>query len=114
MKLDRSNVSIILALIVSTILAAGSIAVLAQMPNSPKESTVASGDEKGLYMLGAGVAAGLALIGAAYGLGETCVAAISAITEKPELFGMTFAYVVFVEAIGIYGLVIVFMVLGKL
>jgi len=114
MKPNKTIVGIILTLVVLMILTAGSIVVLAQMLNSPEEVTATTGEEKGLYMIGAGIAAGLALLSAGYSLGMTCVAAISAITEKPELFGMTFAYVVFVEAIGIYGLVIAFMVIGKL
>ncbi|MCP8323803.1 MAG: ATP synthase subunit C [Candidatus Methylarchaceae archaeon HK02M2] len=68
--------------------------------------------ETGLLIVGAGLAAGLACFGAGIGLGIAGSAAIGAISEKPEMFGMTFIYIVFVEAVAIYGLVIAFMVLG--
>ncbi len=68
--------------------------------------------ETGLLIIGAGLAAGLACFGAGIGLGIAGSAAIGAISEKPEMFGMTFIYIVFVEAVAIYGLVIAFMVLG--
>ncbi|MEM0232825.1 MAG: ATP synthase subunit C [Candidatus Nezhaarchaeales archaeon] len=56
--------------------------------------------------LGAGVAIGLAALGAGIGLGTASAAAIGVIAEKPELFGRTIIYIVFVEAVAIYGLVI--------
>jgi len=68
----------------------------------------------GLMIIGASLAAGLACFGAGIGLGMAGSAAIGAISEKPEIFSMTFIYIVFVEAIAIYGLVIAFMILGRL
>jgi len=59
-----------------------------------------------LSKLGAGMAIGFAACGAGIGLGTASAAAIGAIAEKPELFGRTMIYVVFVEAVAIYGLVI--------
>ena len=59
-----------------------------------------------LSKFGAGFAIGLAACGAGIGLGTASAAAIGAIAEKPELFGRTMIYVVFVEAVAIYGLVI--------
>ena len=59
-----------------------------------------------LSKFGAGIAIGLAAFGAGIGLGTASAAAIGAIAEKPELFGRTMIYVVFVEAVAIYGLVI--------
>jgi V/A-type H+-transporting ATPase subunit K len=69
--------------------------------------------DTGLYILGAGLAAGLACLGAGFGLGTASAAAIGAVAEKPEMFSITFIYIVFIEAIAIYGLVIAFMILGK-
>lgn len=59
-----------------------------------------------LSKLGAGVAIGFAALGAGIGLGTASAAAIGVIAEKPELFGRTIIYIVFVEAVAIYGLVI--------
>ncbi len=61
--------------------------------------------------IGAGLAIGLAGAGAGVGLGTAGAAAIGAITEKPEVFGKSLIFVVFVEAIAIYGLVISFLLL---
>lgn len=56
--------------------------------------------------LGAGIAIGFAACGAGIGLGTASAAAIGVIAEKPEMFGRTMIYIVFIEAIAIYGLVI--------
>ncbi len=62
--------------------------------------------------LGAGLAIGLAGIGAGIGMGTASAAALGAITEKPETFGKSILYVVFIEAIAIYGFVIAFLLYG--
>lgn len=68
----------------------------------------------GIMVVGACIAAGLAMFAAGIGLGMAGSAAMGAISEKPEIFSMTFIYIVFIEAIAIYGLVIVFMILARL
>jgi len=72
------------------------------------------GEDTGLMIIGASLAAGLACAGAGIGLGIAGSAAIGAVSEKPEMFSMTFIYIVFVEAVAIYGLVIAFMILGRI
>ncbi len=67
--------------------------------------------ESGLGKLGAGVAIGTAGLGAGIGMGTAGAAAIGAIAERPEMFGRTMIYIVFIEAIAIYGLVIAFMLM---
>ncbi|TFG06340.1 V-type ATP synthase subunit K [Candidatus Thorarchaeota archaeon] len=62
--------------------------------------------------IGAGLAIGLAGIGGALGMGTASAAALGAITEKPETFGKSILYVVFIEAIAIYGFVIAFLLVG--
>ncbi len=62
--------------------------------------------------LGAGLALGLAGVGAAIGMGTASAAALGAITEKPETFGKSILYVVFIEAVAIYGFVIAFLLVG--
>lgn len=64
--------------------------------------------------LGAGLAIGLTGIGASLGMGTASAAALGAITEKPETFGKSILYVVFIEAIAIYGFVIAFLLMGYL
>ncbi|MHA1431557.1 MAG: ATP synthase subunit C [Candidatus Freyarchaeota archaeon] len=64
--------------------------------------------------VGVGLAIGLAGAGAGLGMGTASAAAIGAISEKPEMFGRTIIYIVLIEAIAIYGLVISFMLLPYL
>lgn len=70
--------------------------------------------DKGLLLVGAGIAAGLAALGAGVGLGTASAAAIGAIAEKPELLGKTLLYIVLIEAIAIYGLAMFFIILARL
>ena len=74
------------------------------------------GDGDGMAILGLGIGAGLALglagIGAGLGMGTASAAALGAITEKPETFGKSILYVVFIEAVAIYGFVIAFLLVG--
>jgi len=63
--------------------------------------------------LAAAVVAGLAFLGAGIGLGIAGAAAIGAVSEKPEMFSLSFVYIVFVEAIAVYGLVLAFLILGR-
>ncbi len=69
---------------------------------------------KGLIAVGVGLAIGLAGLGAGVGMGTAGAAAIGAITERPEVFGKAMIFIVFIEAIAIYGLVIAFMLFGKI
>ncbi len=62
--------------------------------------------------IGAALAIGLAAIGGGVGMGTASAAALGAITEKPEIFGKSILYVVFIEAVAIYGFVIAFMLVG--
>lgn len=63
--------------------------------------------------MAAAIVAGLAFLGAGIGLGIAGSAAIGAVSEKPEMFSLTFVYIVFVEAIAVYGLVLAFLLLGQ-
>lgn len=62
--------------------------------------------------IGAGLVLGLAGIGASLGMGTASAAALGAITEKPETFGKSILYVVFIEAVAIYGFVIAYLLVG--
>ena len=71
------------------------------------EATAAAGYK----LIGAGMAIGLAGLGAGVGMGTASAAAIGAMAEKPETFSKSLIYIVFIEAIAIYGLVIAFMIM---
>ena len=77
---------------------------------SPVWAQTTQGD---FAILAAAIVAGLAFAGAGIGLGIAGSAAIGAVSEKPEMFSLTFVYIVFVEAIAVYGLVLAFLMLGK-
>ncbi|MEM2708918.1 MAG: ATP synthase subunit C [Candidatus Methanomethylicia archaeon] len=61
--------------------------------------------------LGAALAIGLSGLGAGIGMGTAAAAFAGALVERPELFGRSLIFIVFIEAIAIYGLVIAFMLL---
>ncbi|TFG10512.1 hypothetical protein EU538_01675 [Candidatus Thorarchaeota archaeon] len=73
-------------------------------------------DSNGLAILGIALSAAITLgvtgTAASFGMATTSTAALGAITEKPENFGRSILYVVFIEAIAIYGFVIAFLLIG--
>ncbi|MFW9788530.1 MAG: ATP synthase subunit C [Candidatus Thorarchaeota archaeon] len=86
------------------------------VPVDPGFTPAQLADGDGFAILGIGIGAGLALglagIGAGMGMGTASAAALGAITEKPETFGKSILYVVFIEAVAIYGFVIAFLLVG--
>ena len=76
-------------------------AVQGQEDNSHNEST-----QKAALAIGAGLAVGLCGIGAGIGMGNAGAAAIGAIVEDPAAFAKSMIFIVFIEAVAIYGLVI--------
>lgn len=56
--------------------------------------------------VGAGLAVGLAGFGSSIGMGSAASAAIGAISEKEEMFGTALIFVVLIEAVAIYGLLV--------
>lgn len=75
-------------------------------------TTVAADNNEGYKGIGAGLAVGLAGLGSSIGMGLAAASAIGAISEKPELFGKTLIYVVLIEAVAIYGLLVSFILTG--
>ena len=64
------------------------------------------------YALGAAIVMGLAGLGAAQGMGNASAAAMGALIERPEVFGKAMIFIVMLEAIAIYGLVIAILLIG--
>ena len=60
----------------------------------------------------AALAVGIPAVGASLGMATASAAALGAITERPEIFGKTVLYIVFIEAIAMYGFVIGFLLAG--
>jgi V/A-type H+/Na+-transporting ATPase subunit K len=74
------------------------------------EATAASGGSK---LLGAGLAFGLAAAGAGIGLGFVGAAGLAAISDNPKMQSRVFIFVGMVESIAIYGIVMMFIILGQ-
>lgn len=64
--------------------------------------------------IGIGLAMGLPAIGAGYAIGHAGAAGMGAIAEKPEVATWALIMVALAEGIALYGLVIAFMLIGKL
>jgi V/A-type H+-transporting ATPase subunit K len=95
------------------VIAISSMVVVA-FSQTPAQADQALASEKGLFLVGAGIAAGLASCGAGIGLGTASAAAIGAIAEKPEMLGRTLLFVVLIEAIAIYGLAMFFIIYSRI
>jgi V/A-type H+-transporting ATPase subunit K len=64
--------------------------------------------------ISAALATMVSSIAAAWAVSRVGVAALGAITERPELFGRSIVYIGLAEGIAIYGIIISIMILGKL
>jgi F0F1-type ATP synthase membrane subunit c/vacuolar-type H+-ATPase subunit K len=87
--------------------------VVVTFSERPIHAAEAALSERGLFLVGAGVAAGLACCGAGIGLGTASAAAIGAISEKPEMLRRTLLFAVLIEAIAIYGLAMFFIIYSR-
>jgi V/A-type H+-transporting ATPase subunit K len=66
-----------------------------------------------LKFIGAGVAFGLAALGAGIAIGGVGAAGLAAITERPELRSQALVFTALGEAIAIYGIVVAIIILGQ-
>jgi len=78
-----------------------------------EEGAATGGDSGSLKILGAGLAFGLAAFGAGIGLGYVGSAGLAVISENPALQSKVFIFVGMVESIAIYGIVMMFIILGQ-
>lgn len=78
------------------------------------EASSASGLATGLGYLGAALVTGLSGIGSGIAVASSASAALGAISEDGSLFGKSMIFVAMAEGIALYGLIISFMILGKL
>ncbi|QQG49590.1 MAG: ATPase [archaeon] len=84
----------------------------AALPN-PAAAQTPGTTSSGEKFLAAGIAFGLAALGAGVGVGTSGSAAIAAVTEKAEVRTTALIFVVLAEAIAIYGFAIAFIILGQ-
>jgi len=76
-----------------------------------QESGGSSAD--GSKLIGAGIAFGVAAGGAGVGLGYVGSAGLAVISENPALQSKVFIFIGMVESIAIYGIVMMFIILGQ-
>ena len=83
---------------------------------SVQAATEVAGDglATGLGYLGAALVTGLSGIGSGIAVASSASAALGAISEDGSLFGKSMTFVAMAEGIALYGLIISFMILGKL
>lgn len=67
----------------------------------------------GSKLIGAGLAFGMAAGGAGLGLGYVGSAGLAVISENPALQSKVFIFIGMVESIAIYGIVMMFIILGQ-
>jgi V/A-type H+/Na+-transporting ATPase subunit K len=98
--------------IVLLLMAASAISILGSTGVAfAAEEGASSGDS--MKILGAGLAFGLAALGAGLGLGQVGAAGLAVISENPALQSKVFIFVGMVESIAIYGIVMMFIILGQ-
>ncbi len=77
------------------------------------EEVATGGMSDGSKLIGAGIAFGVAAGGAGVGLGQVGAAGLAVISENPALQSKVFIFVGMVESIAIYGIVMMFIILGQ-
>ena len=70
--------------------------------------------DKGIGMIAAALAVGLAAIGSGIAVAVVASSAVGAISENPSLLGKTVIFAGLAEGIAIYGLIISIMILSKI
>ena len=88
-----------------------SISGLIDVAFGAEEESVLGGSSAKL--IGAGLAFGLAAMGAGIGLGYVGSAGLAVISENPALQSKVFIFIGMVESIAIYGIVMMFIILGQ-
>jgi V/A-type H+/Na+-transporting ATPase subunit K len=78
-----------------------------------QESSDTGGGVGSSKLIGAGMAFGLAALGAGIGLGFVGAAGLAAISDNPKMQSRVFIIVGMVESIAIYGIVMMFIILGQ-
>jgi len=78
-----------------------------------QEEAATSSMSDGSKLIGAGIAFGVAAGGAGVGLGQVGAAGLAVISENPALQSKVFIFVGMVESIAIYGIVMMFIILGQ-
>lgn len=88
--------------------------VVAYQPAFAAEATSDAGIATGLGYLAAALSTGLSCVGGGIAVASAASAALGAISEDGSIFGRSLIFVGLAEGIALYGLIISFMILGRL
>lgn len=117
MKTERNRISASpsFAVIIASFIFAGMFLALSQptVPAFAQEGAAGSEAAASSKLIGAGIAFGLAALGAGIGLGFVGAAGLAAISDNPKMQSRVFIIVGMVESIAIYGIVMMFIILGQ-
>jgi V/A-type H+/Na+-transporting ATPase subunit K len=108
-KMLNGRITISLLAVLTSITLAG----LGLVSQAFAQETPAAGGDFGSKLIGAGMAFGLAALGAGIGLGFVGAAGLAAISDNPKMQSRVFIIVGMVESIAIYGIVMMFIILGQ-
>ena len=117
MKAERDRTSLTTMAIMASVISSGMFLVSSlptyTAPAFAQEETAASDTAASSKLIGAGMAFGLAALGAGIGLGFVGAAGLAAISDNPKMQSRVFIIVGMVESIAIYGIVMMFIILGQ-
>lgn len=108
--LAANVVSFFSVVLVATVCAFTSTPALAD--TAAETAAAATGD--GMAYLAAALVTGLACIGAGIAVAAAASAALGAISENDKIMGKALIFVALAEGIALYGLLVTFMILGRI
>ena len=110
LKSWSSSIGVVLSSLIFPLIAMASSQPVLPAYAQEAEGTEAAASSK---LIGAGMAFGLAALGAGIGLGFVGAAGLAAISDNPKMQSRVFIIVGMVESIAIYGIVMMFIILGQ-
>ena len=96
------------------LLVLSTVVMFAQTASAAETTTAGLSLGSGLGYIAAALATSLSGIGSGIAVASSASAALGAISEDQSIFGKSMIFVAMAEGIALYGLIISFMILGKL
>lgn len=91
-----------------------SILLFGDTAHAATATTTAAASNYGLGYIAAALSTGLSCVGAGIAVASAASAALGAISEDSGIFGKSLIFVALAEGVALYGLIISFMILGRL
>ncbi len=113
MDLEAKLKILLLTAIVAVLIGIGVTSTFAGAAEVGEKAAVDS-QALGMIALSAAIAIAIPGIGAAFGLGMATSAIAAAGAERPEIIGRFFIFIVFIEAIAIYALIVAIFIITML